>query len=79
MGTGLSLQRSEDVLTSLKDFFIYFSSLFLSLPFFFVVDFREGGMQVNNASEPASARRFFIISMQPQLSAEYLRVLLKCL
>ena len=30
MGTGLSLQRSEDVLTSLKDFFIYFS-LSLSL------------------------------------------------
>lgn len=62
-GTGLSLQCWEDVLSSLRDFYL----------------FNFGWSRVvNNASQPATCT-VFIISMQPELSVEYLWVPAKCL
>lgn len=62
-GTGLSLQCWEDVLSSLRDFYLFNFGL---------------SRAVNNASQPATCT-VFIISMQPQLSVEYLWVPAKCL
>lgn len=62
-GTGLSLQCWECVLSSLRYFYLFHFAWTRA---------------VNNASQPATCT-VFIISMQPELSAEYLWVPAKCL
>lgn len=62
-GTGLSLQCWEGVLSSLRYFYLFNFAWTRA---------------VNNASQSATCT-VFIISMQPELSAEYLWVPVKCL